>query len=63
MSKQQHRVPADDGLLAVAAALEKHADALNRFRRAAHGPDRIERIEEAERLSALTRYAMRRQRA
>jgi hypothetical protein len=57
---KQHRT--HDGLLAVAAALECHADALNRLRRAAHGPDREERIAEAERIAELMGRSMRRQR-
>jgi hypothetical protein len=62
MSSKQHRAgPTQlDGWLLVAAALEKHADALNRFRRAAHGLDRTERIEEIERRIALEDYALRR---
>lgn len=42
--------------------LERHADALHRFRRALCGPDKQDHIEDADRIATLVKYYTKRKR-
>ena len=57
------KIPAASGATTYnTEVLERHADALHRFRRALCGPDRQDRIDDADRIATLVKYYTKKKR-